>query len=177
MERRLTRSPGSVRLGAGRRVQRRSLRCRSRARLRRVCAEKAIHSRHQDFPSMVPATKMRPHGDLVPLLGVRPRGPTRPPLVPRSGRPGDRNHHVAPRGSGPAAPGRPTYSAASTPGTSCRAVTPPIAGAPERLLRPASHPVALAPRPRPPTLDLPTPPIRSTHGRCRHRRPRRPVSS
>lgn len=25
--------------------------------------------------------------------------------------------------------------------------------------------------------DLPTPPIRSTHGRCRHRRPRRPVGS
>ena len=69
---------------------RRSLRCRSRVRLRRVCAEKAIHSCHQDFPSMVPATTMRPHDDLVPLLGVRPRGPARPPLVPRSGRPGDR---------------------------------------------------------------------------------------
>ena len=32
-----------------------------------------------------------------------------------------------------------------------------------------------APRPHPPTLDLPTPPVRSTHGRARHRRHRRLV--
>src|ERR1039458_9169176 len=42
---------------------------------------------------------------------------------------------------------------------------------PYRILRPAGHFVALAPRPRPPTLDLPTTPIWSTHCRCGHRPP------
>jgi hypothetical protein len=51
------------------------------------------------------------------------------------------------------------------------------ADAPGRILRPAGHFVALAPRPRPPTLDLATTPIWSTHCRCGHRPPRRPVSS
>ncbi len=129
------------------------------------------------FRATVPGGRMPPHGALVPLRGIRTRGPARPPLVPSSGRPGDRNSHVAPRGSGPATPGRPTCSAASRPGTSRRAVTTRVAGPSRRVLCSASNPVALAPRPRATTLDVPTPPVRSTYSRGRRCRPRRPVGS
>lgn len=64
----------------------------------------------------------------VPLFGRRPRCPAHPLLVPRSGRSGDRGHHVAPRGGGGPASGHPTCAATRRPGAARRVVTAPVAG-------------------------------------------------
>jgi len=63
------------------------------------------------------------------------------------------------------------------PGAARRAVGTSPTSPSRGLLRPAGHAAALAPRPHLPTLDLPTPSVRSTHGPRGRLLPRRPVGS
>ena len=130
------------------------------------------------FRAPVPTAKMPPHGALLPLPGVQQRGPARPPLLPRSGRSGDRDCHLASRGGGPATSGRLTSATARGPGTARRAGTTSPAGTVRRVrffVQPATFCAGTGTScdeaGRTYTADL------ATRGHWRHRRPRRPVGT
>src|ERR1017187_5973710 len=115
------------------------------------------------------------HGVPVPLPPLRPCHSADPAFMARPGRPGDRGGHAAPRGVGPASPGRPSSVAASRPGTARRARTAAPPTPPWTVLRPAGHVAALAPRSRPPTMDLSAPPLGPSTSPRGHRRSRGPT--
>src|ERR1039458_207864 len=90
-------------------------------------------------------------------------------------RTGDRGGHVAPRGVGAASPDRPASAASCGPGTARRAGTAAPPAPTQTPLRPARHAASLAPRSRPPAVDLPASPLGPATGPLRHRRPRPPT--
>jgi hypothetical protein len=71
----------------------------------------------------------------------------------------DRGDHVAPRGVGAASPYQPTSAASCGQGTARRAGTAASPAPTQPPLRPARHAVSLAPRSRPPPVDLPASPL------------------